>query len=136
MRGIVMTPDGRTERVDFLGKTGDAIRERIGCRAFDVVGLDHELDMFVDDEGAINGSPLNLAATIVAHVLGTTAMIFGTVAIFGVDQRHGDTVSLTDLQIARVLRVMRSKPDTATIDRLCQSLALLPSVVALLRAVQ
>ena len=36
---------------------GQDIAAAIGCSMFDVVGLTDDIDLFVDDEGLINGSP-------------------------------------------------------------------------------
>lgn len=115
---------------------GDNIREFIGCNTFDVVQLGEGLDVFVDDEGAINGSPLNLALTIVAHRFGVPAVLFGNGVIVGFDPTNGDTIGLTVAQQREVTAIMSSKPDAATVERLCESLAPLPGVVALLRTTQ
>lgn len=65
--------DGRPEMID-LGvrvSTGAAIRSAIGCRWFDVVRLTRELDMWVDDEGAIQAdAQINLMATAIARAHG------------------------------------------------------------------
>ena len=60
------------------------IQNGLGARWFDVVSLDHNIDLYVDDEGAINGSTLNLPATIIAHMFGTPAALFGTAIALGI----------------------------------------------------
>ena len=55
---------------------GTSICATIGCSMFDVVALQDEIDLFVDDEGLINGSPLNLPATVLTHLLGSPTVIF------------------------------------------------------------
>ena len=40
----------------------------VGCNNFDVVGLEEDIDLFVDDEGALNGSRLNLRTSINAQL--------------------------------------------------------------------
>ena len=52
------------------GNIGANMCALIGCRTFDVVGLADDIDLFVDDKGLINGSPLNLPATVLTHLLG------------------------------------------------------------------
>lgn len=134
IQAILITA-GITTRIALdPGRTGPSIARAIGCDTFDVVGLEDGIDIYVDDEGPINGSPLNLALTIVAHRLGTPAVLFGSGVLVSTDD-EGDTISLTPAQQETVLTALRDKPDPATIDRLCESLAPLPSVVALLRAI-
>ncbi|WP_166788283.1 DUF3846 domain-containing protein [Cryobacterium sp. MDB2-33-2] len=111
----------------------EALQRSIPCDYFDVVCLDGDIDLFVDDEGAINGSPLNLYLTIVAHALGTPAVLFGTGIALGCNPNTGDTISLTDTQLSRINRVFQSKPDPKIVDRLAESLAPFPALVALLR---
>jgi hypothetical protein len=43
---------------------GDTLCTTIDCRVFDVVALDGGIDLFVGDEGLIDGSVLNLCATV------------------------------------------------------------------------
>lgn len=134
--GILITA-GTTSHIALPSKnTGESIRAAIGCRTFDVVHLGDGMDVFVDDEGAINGSPLNLALTIVAHRFGVPAVLFGSGVVVGTDNTNGDTIGLTQQQQRQIAEAMNSKPDSDTIDRLCESLAPLPGIVALLRAVQ
>ncbi|WP_166792574.1 DUF3846 domain-containing protein [Cryobacterium algoricola] len=111
----------------------EALQRSIPCDYFDVVRLNGNIDLFVDDEGAINGSPLNLYLTIVAHALGTPAVLFGTGIALGCNPNTGDTISLTDTQLAHIDRIFKSKPDPKIVDRLAESLAPFPALVALLR---
>lgn len=135
IKGLLITA-GQTRDITIDSKdTVTAIAEAIGCDIFTVVGLQDGIDVYVDDEGLINGSSLNLALTIVAHRLGCPAVLFGNGLVVSIDD-DGETVSLTEQQRATVLEVMQSKPDAETIDRLCESLSPLPGVVELLRAVR
>jgi hypothetical protein len=93
---------------------------------FDVVGL------FVDDEGLINGSPLNLPATVLAHLLGSPTVVFGTAIAVSVTP-DGETVGLTDRQLVRIQKAFAQKPDDGTIDTLVESLSPFPTVVCMLR---
>ena len=90
------------------------MRESIGCDNFDVVGLEDDIDLFVDDEGAINGSPLNLCLSIVAHTLGTPAVLFGNAVALGCDPKAGESISLTD---AVRHRPARGKPGPGQASR-------------------
>ncbi|MDJ0379085.1 DUF3846 domain-containing protein [Cryobacterium sp. PH31-L1] len=114
--------------------TVTSLQQSIACDTFDVVRLDHDIDLFVDDEGAINGSPLNLALTIIAHALGTPAVLFGNAIALGCDPNTGDSLSLTAEQVVRLTAAIASKPSPELIDRLAESLAPLPEIVELLRS--
>ena len=134
LHGLRITP-GELENVSInRWHTVASLQNSIGCRTFDVVSLEHDIDLFVDDEGAINGSPLNLALTIIAHVLGTPAVLFGNAIALRCDPDTGDSLSLTTEQIHRLSQAITSKPTPELVDRLTESLAPLPEIVELLRS--
>ena len=112
-----------------------AIQNAVGCRTFDVVSVDGGIDFFVDDEGAINGSPLNLPLTVLAHILGTRTAIFGNAVLLGADDETGDTISLSDEQIQRLNDAVSAKPSPSMVELLCETLASIPSAVAVLRRI-
>jgi hypothetical protein len=79
IRSIQIHPTGTiTTLTPAAESVGADMCRAIGCSTFDIVGLANNIDLFVDDEGLINGSPLNLPATILAHHLGTAVVLFGT----------------------------------------------------------
>lgn len=126
---------GQTREITIDTKDSvKAIAQAIGCDVFTVVGLQDDIDIYVDDEGLINRSPLNLALTVLAHRLGSPSVLFGSGLIVSVDD-DGETVSLSENQRETVLKALSSKPDEETIEQLCESLSPLPGVVQLLRAV-
>ena len=102
IRSVTINP---TETITTLAlngaNSGTDIAAAIGCRMFDVVGLQEDIDLFVDDEGLINGSTLNLPATVLAHLLGRPTIIFGTAVAVSVTP-DGETVALTNAQLARI----------------------------------
>ncbi len=116
-------------------RTVTALQQGIGCRNFDVLSLPDDIDLYVDDEGAINGSPLNLPLTIIAHTLGTPAVLFGTAIALGCNPHTGDSTSLTDHQLHQLTTAASSTPTPDVIDRLAISLAPLPHIVAILRTI-
>ena len=133
IRSLILNP---TETITTLNLNPDSIgpdiAAAIGCSMFDVVGLADSIDLFVDDEGLINGSPLNLAATVLAHLLGSPTVIFGTVVAVSVND-DGQTLGLTDRQLARIQQGLAQKPDAGTIEALVESLSPFPAVVGMLR---
>lgn len=125
---------GRTREITIESEDRvTAIAESIGCDVFTVVGLQDAIDIYVDDEGLINGSPLNLALTILANRLGCPTVLFGNGLVVSVDG-DGETVSLSESQRETVLAALTGKPDPETVERLCESLSPLPGVVQMLRA--
>ncbi|WP_158252153.1 DUF3846 domain-containing protein [Cryobacterium sp. M23] len=133
IRSIKINPTETITTLDVNeASIGADVIAAIGCRMFDVVGLEDDIDLFVDDEGLINGSTLNLPATVLAHRLGSPTVIFGTVIAVSVTP-DGETVGLTDTQLARIQAALAQKPDTATVDTLVDSLSPFPTVVSMLR---
>ena len=133
IRSVKINPTETISTLDVNeASIGADIIAAIGCRMFDVVGLEDEIDLFVDDEGLINGSTLNLPATVLAHRLGSRTVIFGTAIAVSVTG-DGDTVGLTDAQLARIHESLAQKPDTGTVDALVESLSPFPTVVSMLR---
>ena len=110
-----------------------ALDESVGCNNFDVVGLEEDIDLFVDDEGALNGSRLNLRATIIAHVLGKPAVLFGNAVALGCDPNTGESISLTDAQVHRLTAGNATRPAPIIIDQLAVGLSAFPGLVAMLR---
>ncbi len=133
IRSVKINP---TETIATLNLAADSIgtgiSAAIGCSMFDVVGLADSIDLFVDDEGLINGSPLNLPATVLAHLLGSPTVIFGTAIAVSVTP-DGETVGLTDSQLARIQKAFAQKPGVGTIETLVDSLSPFPTIVGMLR---
>jgi hypothetical protein len=133
MRTIEIHPDGTILTTTMPAENlGDTLCRTIDCRVFDVVALEDGIDLFVDDEGLLDGSALNLCATVLAHQPGAGAAIFGIAVAVSVDA-GGTTLGLSDEQITRIATAMNQQPDAATVDRLAETLAPFPGIVQLLR---
>ncbi|MDY7530032.1 DUF3846 domain-containing protein [Cryobacterium sp. 10C2] len=133
IRSIKITPTDTITTLNLDERNiGTDICAAIGCRMFDVVGLVDSIDLFVDDEGLINGSTLNLPATVLAHRLGSPTVIFGTAIAVSVTP-DGETVGLTDSQLTTIQKAFAQKPDAGTVDALVESLSPFPTVVGMLR---
>ncbi|MEC5152603.1 DUF3846 domain-containing protein [Cryobacterium sp. GrIS_2_6] len=133
IRSIKITPTDTITTLN-LGQSniGTDISAAIGCSMFDVVGLADDIDLFVDDEGLINGSTLNLPATVLAHRLGSPTVIFGTAIAVSVTP-DDETVGLTHSQLTRIQTALAQTPDPGTIDTLVESLSPFPTIVGMLR---
>ncbi|WP_249354715.1 DUF3846 domain-containing protein [Rhodococcus sp. USK13] len=91
--------DGSLEVIDLGAgeSTGAAIRTAIGCRWFDVVRLSPDLDMWIDDEGAVMAdAQVNVVATEIARAYGAFWQPFCGVVVFAAHDRHGETVGLSE----------------------------------------
>lgn len=102
---VVITPTGLLVRVVLPRDSSAQLRcmyELIGCRAVDCVRLTNRVDMWVDDEGLINGSPLNVAACLLGSRFGRTQPYVGTVLLTGSADHNGDTLSISDDFIAQI----------------------------------
>lgn len=134
LHGLLISA-GQTRPISLdKGNVSTQLGELIGCNLFDVVHLEYGIDVYVDDEGLLVERPvLNLALTVLAHALGTPAVLFGNGVVLGGDDDTGDTLGLTGEQRQRVLDAMRTKPTTGVLNELCESLAPFPNVVQLLR---
>ena len=102
IRTIEIHPDGTITTTTIPEEhIGDTLCTTIDCRVFDVVALDGDIDLFVDDEGLMDGSPLNLCATVLAHQLGRGAAIFGIAVAASVNADGGQAVRSASPKISR-----------------------------------
>ena len=135
IRSIKITPTDTITTLELDGaNSGTDIAAAIDCDMFAVVDLIDSIDLFVDDEGLINGSPLNLPATILAHLLGNPTVIFGTAIAVGTNP-DGQTIGLTNNQLTRVHDCFAQKPEPGIVDELVNSLSMFPTVVGMLRSI-
>lgn len=105
-RSIRLETTGQAVQTD-IAAGGDGIRDAIGCDRFDVISLEHGIDLWVDDEGLLVDQPqLNLPATVLAHALGATTAVFGTAVVLSVEPETGETRGLSDAQLRRVRQVL------------------------------
>jgi hypothetical protein len=70
---ITITSTGEASLTELIaaadGSTGEALRVAVGGGYFDVLRLADGTDMWINDEGAINGMPFNPLATQLAHIV-------------------------------------------------------------------
>lgn len=123
---IELTPD----------ESWKAIQAALGGRTFDVVGCCNGIDLFVDDEGAINGSHFNLPVTVLAHVLGQPAALFGDAVALSTDD-EGETHGLSDEQVQIITEAMKTKPTPEVVESIAATLSVHPAfepIIGALRA--
>lgn len=111
IRALRLTPDGRIRRVALeTGGDGDhldAMYREIGCDLVECVGLRHDLDLWVDEEGKLNDAwELNLAATALLHRHGLRDVVAGTALLTGGVDEDGNTLGITDQAAADIERLL------------------------------
>lgn len=110
IRGILIPANSPHETVEIsTEETWRKIQTAIGADHFTVCACRDGIDLYVDDEGLINGSAFNMPLTIVAHTLGYPAAIFGDGLALRVDE-DGESQSLTEEQAAAVTAALSTTP--------------------------
>ncbi len=135
IRGLHITTHHMQQVAVPTVETWKAIQAAIGGHTFDIVGCRDGIDLHVDDEGAINGSPFNLPLTIIAHALGSPAALFGDALALGVDD-EGNSQGLTDEQLQTITEAVE-KPSPETIAAVIKTIDVHPAftpIVAMLRS--
>ncbi|MCS5735791.1 DUF3846 domain-containing protein [Herbiconiux daphne] len=135
-RGILIGADQLQQVTVPAELTWRAIQQAIDARNFDVVRCRDGIDLYVDDEGAINGAPFNLPLTIIAHALGHPAALFGSALALTADD-DGDTTGLSDAQAKVVTDAIEQTPSPEVVDAVVATLRVHPAflpIIAMLRS--
>ncbi|WP_214369805.1 DUF3846 domain-containing protein [Pseudonocardia sp. H11422] len=92
---MTIAPNGDLSDVELpSGNVLQGLYSAIGCHCVDLLRLTDTLDMWVDDDGLMNGSAVNMPATAVAHAFGWTHQIYAGTVVLAEHSANGDTVSL------------------------------------------
>lgn len=98
---------GRAEVVELRAnerEIGEALREVLDCRSFEVVRLASGLDMLIDEEGLFADSPeVNRLATRIARSYGLRWQSYVGRVVFASTDREGNTRSLSEDQVAALV---------------------------------
>lgn len=87
----------------------DAFYKSLNCDCVDVVRLTDKLDMWVDDNGMINGCQINVPATLLARRLGAGIDILaGPALVCGIDLDTGESRELTGDQLTFVANSLQA----------------------------
>lgn len=98
--------------------------EQISCSTVDVVGMPHDLDFWIDDEGLITGKPVNVIATLWARYFGGLDVTLHGDVILAKHDSRGNTVDPSDREAVAFMVTMEkvldmaveSLPDVAVIE--------------------
>jgi hypothetical protein len=76
----------------------------------EAVSLDDDLTMYVNEEGKLDGLPLNLLATLLFRTrFGATDIIMGDAILVGGVDDEGDDLGLSDSKLEEVLTLITHK---------------------------
>lgn len=113
IRAIKITHDGAVSRVtlhqDGDSSTLQAMYEQIECHTVDCIGLDQDMDMWIDDEGKFVEPPqVNKLATVLFRAVFKDTMdwIAGNVLITGGADDEGGTVGIGEAQATEIERFL------------------------------
>lgn len=102
---ITTTGDITTINISEDNVLKDLYRE-IGCSMVEVVGISEGVDLWCDEEGRLVNKDVNLPATTIAvqkldeSGRGLLGPIVGDVIIMGINEETGESIGLTDHQVA------------------------------------
>ncbi|MEU8701679.1 DUF3846 domain-containing protein [Streptomyces sp. NPDC048680] len=102
---LILRTDGSFQAIDWPTDGHlNILYTGIGCTAVDAVDVSPTLTMWIDDEGLINGSPVNRPATILYAINKEPHQHYhGNVVITGGTDRHGETLGLTEDQVTSLV---------------------------------
>ncbi|MFI1532658.1 DUF3846 domain-containing protein [Streptomyces griseus] len=102
---LALYADGTFQMIDWpTTRTLQTLYTEIGCQNVTAVDMSDDLTMWLDDEGLINGAPVNVGATaLYAAHQEPHQHYHGTVVITGGTDRHGNTLPLTLDQLSTLL---------------------------------
>ena len=105
MYGMIITADRSVEIVEFdeadtYNTLRGAVEGLIECVYLSNLGV----DMWINEEGKINGSSLNEFATMLyMDEYGANDLIFGNVILTGTADEQGNTTTLTQEHLIRLI---------------------------------
>ena len=114
MPALVLTTDGEVKPAPVpASDTLHWLYEQISCSLVDVVRLSKDLDMWIDDEGLINESPVNILATLWARWFGGLDVIIHGNAVLAKNDGQGNTVELGAQEVYAFMSTMEKILDLA-----------------------
>lgn len=101
-KAVVIKTDGTKEVVEFeIGNSYDLLSASVGGWIECVSLRTRNADMWVNEEGKLNGLPQNPHATALwVEEYGTTDIIVGNIIITGGVDNEGETLGLSDEQVS------------------------------------
>ncbi|MGW0574360.1 DUF3846 domain-containing protein [Streptomyces tauricus] len=95
---LVLHPDASFQAIEWPSNSTAGLRAlyaEIGCTCITVVDLSSKVSMWLDDEGIINGSPVNQWATTVYSATAPAHQKYHGTAVFTGTDARGNTTGLT-----------------------------------------
>lgn len=103
-KGLIIKTDNTHEVVEFeVGNSYNTLRDAVGGY-IECVSINNEMDIWLNEEGKLNGLDLNIIATAFYQMrYKTSDFIVGNVIITGGADEEGDTLGLSDELLAELL---------------------------------
>jgi hypothetical protein len=96
---LIIRPDSSFTIIDWNADSPDGLEvlyREIDAPTVTAVDISTDVTMWLDDEGIINGSAVNWAASaLYATYAPLHQLYYGTAVFTGIDIRNGDTIGLT-----------------------------------------
>lgn len=115
MKMLIVRTNGKCEHVENTGLK--SMQEAVGGY-IEHVTINHEVSMFVNEEGRLNNLPINHFATLVygsAHK--TRETIHGDVVFTGATNEEGNETDVPDIVVEHFMEKMKSVEPRCTIMR-------------------
>jgi Domain of unknown function (DUF3846) len=108
-KAVIIKTDGTKEVVEFeIGKSYDLLSKSVEGWIECVSLVSRNADMWVNEEGKLNGLPENHQATALwVEEYGMTDIIVGNIIITGGVDHEGETLGLSDEQVSEFMEYNR-----------------------------
>jgi hypothetical protein len=108
-KAVIIKTDGTKEVVEFeIGKSYDLLSKSVEGWIECVSLVSRNADMWVNEEGKLNGLPENHQATALwVEEFGMTDIIVGNIIITGGADNEGETLGLSDEQVSEFMKYNR-----------------------------
>jgi hypothetical protein len=108
-KAVIIKTDGTKEVVEFeIGESYDLLSKSVEGWIECVSLISRNADMWVNEEGKLNGLPVNTHATALwVEEFGMTDIIVGNIIITGGVDNEGETLGLSDEQVSNFMNYNR-----------------------------
>lgn len=117
-KALVITTLGKTTVIDLSTKSLEQLQEAVGGHnqfgqavggLVQAIDLDADLTMWCNEEGKLYGLPHNpFGQALWEQVYGRTDYIVGDIVLTGGADDEGETIGLTDEQVAEIMKTVMS----------------------------
>lgn len=108
--GLLLLPNGTRKEVSMDSGSFDDLRQHVDFPFFDVVRSEHDVSIFVDDEGLLKeDNPINIWSLVLLPSFEISQPLAGPVFLFGGTDPEGEATSLSNEILAKIPATLRPK---------------------------